>query len=258
MLIGIPVLAQTAVPQATANEIVQPQFSGLPIGHDDADARAELQASIAAMGLSHWIGAQATGTITFVGAGTSVPMAYALLPGNKERLSFTGTRADELTVVNGSTGRVQSGKDLPYWMSSSTALAGVAPFALAEDFASPLQTYSIIDHGVTNLGGVSLHRVSIERTLPTESDDLLKRSSHSVLDCYFDTSTHVLVKTASMVTLPGLERQRVLRVITYSDYRPAGALTLPYAMSETIQGRSTWTLSISTFDTSNPPTIDQF
>jgi hypothetical protein len=254
-VVSFPLAAQSNFRGSLDRDVVKPHFSGHQAPYEDAGATAELQANLQSTNLTNWAGMQAEGTVTESGATDSLPATYSMLPLNRMKLDITHPKGHYVLKVNGLNGSVQYQDASTDVLTPAFAVAGIAGFDVARAVLSSPDDFSVVDDGAISIAGLTLRRISIERVLTASA---VEREKNSVLDCYFDPKTHLLQKTASVVTLPRAGRQRFLRVISYGDYRTVGAMTIPFSISETLNGLPTWTLSISSIDTTNVPSDDAF
>lgn len=142
-------------------------------------------------------------------------------------------------------------------LSPRTAAAGLIPFDLPYAVLASPTTYVVTDRGSIPVDGSPAHRITIELPL-TAPGFLPGESKQMVVDCYFDSQTHLLLKTATEITLVAFGQQRLLRVTSYGSYQVSGKMTIPFSYAETIDGRSLWTLQLTTADTATHPNPEIF
>ena len=120
---------------------------------------------------------------------------------------------------------------------------------------------------MVTIKGTSLHRIAMvtkARTrgnAPAEGSSSSQRSLSSVVvDFYFDPSTNLLVKSVSVVRLPGAGTENFLRVLTYADYRQVNNVLLPFQIKESLSGEPQWVLNLSQveFTSNTNPTVFDF
>lgn len=244
----------------TAGDIIAPTLSGKPIGYQDPGAAAVIAAYQAALGSGQWAGMQATGTVTFADDQTVVPATFSVLPGNRQQLDITESKGHRIETLNGLRGQLQVSSGKKTLLSATDAVVGIAPFdvsLVALATATPPK-YSLIDDGAVSVAGTTLHKVTVEVAIPPKL--LLPGTSltRGLIDCYFDPNTHLLVKTAAIITAPGNSRALLLRVITYSNYQSFGAMQLPTTLSESISGQAISTLTLTSVDLANLPSPNTF
>ena len=124
------------------------------------------------------------------------------------------------------------------------ALAGIFPFESPRRARFPEDSTSLIDHGMITLGAANLHRVTIEEKSVGISSSA--RANTVLTDFYFDSSSHLLVKSATFVPVPGARNVRFLFVTTYSDYRVVGTTLVPFRFEQTMDGQPLETLQLTT------------
>ena len=212
---------------------------------------AQIQLYARKVGASAWQGMQATGTMTYANALDPLPTRLTMLPGNRVRLTVTTSKGDTVTGTDGVLGHAQQAGERDARLPALATAAGVAPFDLPGLVALSPSGYSIVDHGTITLENEALHRISIGTVLQNRDAGAVVES-HSVTDFYFDSGTHLLRKSASITLIPGVGRHRFVRVLTYANYKTSGAVLIPTLISETLDGRATWSLQLNTIDTTTP------
>lgn len=250
----------------------KPTSSGHPAGYADPAAMQELQMYEKVTGGTNWTGMKATGTMTETGATGPESARLFMLPGNRTRLEVDTPTGEDRTVIKGNHGFIHyahddrgyhntdqgahSGpRDVP--LSPRTAAAGLIPFDLPFAVLASPAAYTVTDQGSISVDGSPAHRITIELTLTTPGL-LPGESKQMVVDCYFDPQTHLLRKTATEITLLAFGQQRLLRVTSYGSYQTSGQMTVPFSYAETIDGRSLWTLQLTTADTATHPNPEIF
>jgi hypothetical protein len=226
-----------------------PASSRKPFGYAEPKALGELAAYKASTGGVGWSGLVATGRISYDGTEETLPAELSILPGNKVKLDVTKPGGHDITVYNGVRGSVAYAGAKKILITPAGATAGFAPFDLpyrAGGDESP--NYSIVDQGLTTVDGSSLHRLSVE--VPIAKKDLFpyEKEDRSIIDFYFDPTTHLLAKTASLIPVPGTNQRILLKVNSYSGYQRVGGHLIPTSISETINGQPVWQLVLDSFD----------
>ena len=108
---------------------------------------------------------QGTGQIVY---GSKDPTAYSatlsMIGSDQLRLKFrldAQTNKGEMSIrIHGQVGKIQGTGGPTQTIPPDTAIAGIFPFGLVRTLHSP--GTSLIDHGLTTVGGVQLHRISVE------------------------------------------------------------------------------------------------
>ncbi len=233
-------------------DVPTPAVAHSSTGVSNTSALAELQAYATAAGSAAWKGMHASGTTVYADSSKALPTTLNMLPNHRVRLVVTTPKGDSVTVVNGERGHVQYAGGSDTSLSAHTVAGGVAPFDLPGLVALHPEGYTILDLGTLNLGGESLHGVSIQADLHS-SDGITGEEKRSAIDFYFDPATHLLRKSAVLITLPGAGLHRFLRVLTYADYKISGSSLVPSSIAETLDGQATWTLQLTAIDTTSLP-----
>ncbi len=247
LILGSPSFGQfdpTRILGTTDNDIPVPVAAHTP-GRVDPEATQVVAAHFGTVGAVPWVGMQAQGTLAYSGVEGSQQNAELLIRGQDMfRLKVSGTNGVETTIIRGRHGTSVSADGSIHGISSSTAQLGLVQFPMvrSESISSP--TLSLIDHGVLSIGGNALQRISLEFP-PRNSNSSLQTAKNDppqVIDFYFDVNSHLLVKTASVIRLEGQGTQNFIRVITYSDYRQADNVLIPFRMEESLNGEPQWVL----------------
>lgn len=144
--------------------IAIPVSTGVLGQHDDA-ALKEIAAHLAVVGATPWLGMQGTGQIVY---GSKDPTAYSAtlsMIGSdqlrlKSRLDAQTNKGEMSIRIHGQVGKIQGTGGPTQTIPPDTAIAGIFPFGLVRTLHSP--GTSLIDHGLTTVGGVQLHRISVE------------------------------------------------------------------------------------------------
>jgi hypothetical protein len=234
-------------------DIVIPNATGV-LGQQDAGAIKEITEHLAVVGPAPWLGMQGTGQIVY---GAKDPTAYsatlAMLGRDQFRLDAQTSKGEMSIRIHGQVGKIQGNGGPEETIPSDTAAAGIFPFGLVRTVHFPGQTTSLIDHGLTTVGGVQLHRISVE-TPSIGRDPVTKSRRMIAIDLYFDPASHLLAKSASSSLMAVGHSAKFLRVVTYGDYRKVGSVMVPFRFSESMDGQQYWVLQLS--DAQLNPALD--
>lgn len=226
-------------------EIPTPQFVPLT-GNKDATAIQTIQGFLTAVSATAWSGIQATGTFTNGGDPQAAPepATLTIAGGDDFRLDVktpSGTRSirlygrfEEVQEPDGTK------RSIPYLDAEAGLLA--FPKLLASEFSSASAT--AVDDGMITISGKSLHRITIEQPL-NPSAARPTSDNTSVLDLYFDPTSHLLGKSAASVPISWSDRDRYLEVTTYANYRTSNGILIPLTCSRTLNGQPEWTLQLN-------------
>jgi hypothetical protein len=217
-----------------------PQLA-LPLGRQDAGALQELAEYRKVINVSSWKGMQASGSFTNA-SGVSSPASFAVLGDDHFRLDVQISNKTRSTRIGGSRGQISEANGRNYVLTAETARAGLLAFPHLLVAGFPDSNTSFIDRGDIQIGGQTLHLIT----------EFLNEIA--ITDLYFDTSSHLLVRSASNAQIDSLDRQRYLVVTTYSGYQNIGDSLLPLTYSQTINGQTQWTLQLSSPDLQ--PSVD--
>lgn len=237
--------------------VPRPTLSGSSTPILDANALAEIQAYVAAAGLTEWNGMQATGTMTYTGAPASLPASLDVLPGNRVKLVITDQHGEDINATNGGFGHIQFAGHPDSPLPAVSVAGGLLPFDMPALVAQSPTSFNVIDGGVVQLADETLHRVTVEISI-LHRDAGAGSDSRAAIDFYFDPSTHLLKKSATIFMFAGGGLQRFVRVLTYGEYKTSGPLRIPTKISETLDRQATWSLQLTTMNTTTPPAVSLF
>ena len=127
---------------------------------------------------------------------------------------------------------------------SETAMAGIFPFEMPRLASFTASSASIFDRGIVAFGGAQLHRISFERA-STGTNPITKSPNTSVMDFYFDPTSHLLKASAVSVPIDRVHSAKVLLVVVYDDYRRVGDCMMPFRFTETMEGQPYRMLQLS-------------
>jgi hypothetical protein len=226
------------------------------LGQFDAAALSEVFEHLKTVGTAPWTGMQASGTITFAGDATLYNASLTIEGGRRFRLD-TQTGNGPLSIrIDGRMGGTQEPDGRVVFLSNEAAASGMFQFPLLR--VSDLQSSSsVLDHGMVNSDGATLHRITVERPLVPATET--KSGKTFATDFYFDRESHLLVKSVNSITLSGVKSNALLRVITYEDYRPIDGVLIPFRYTEVLGGQKQWALQLSeAHSTANSSSSTQF
>jgi hypothetical protein len=224
------------------------------LGQHDAAALKEITEHLAVVGTAPWLGMQGTGQIVF---GDKDPTTYnatlSMIGSDRFRLDAQTNKGEMSIRIHGQAGKIQGAGGPAETIPPNTAAAGIFPFGLVRTGHFPGQETSLVDHGLTTVGGVQLHRITVE-TPSIGRDPATKSRRTIVIDLYFDPASHLLAKSASSSFPADGHSAKFLRVVTYSDYRKVGTSMIPFRYDESMDGQQYWVLQLS--DVQLNPALD--
>lgn len=222
-----------------------PQFTQ-PTGSKDPVALQTILAYLNAVNATTWTGIQATGTFALTGNAKESQDAATLTisGGNNFRLDLTTPSGGRSIRVYGKYGAIQEANGSKHSLPFLAAQAGIFAFPKLLGATFSADSAAVIDGGSVSISGKGLRRITIEEPLNPSSAKLTSENT-SVMDLYFDVTSHLLVKSAVAVPMSWSDRGRYLQVTTYSDYQLADGVLIPFTYSQTIDGQPTWTLQLS-------------
>jgi hypothetical protein len=213
------------------------------LGQVDATALAEIQQYRKAIGATQWAGMQGTGTISQGNQG-QLNATLSVLGGNSFRLDVAapqGVRSVRITDVNG---QIQESDGRKHILPAANAKNGILAFPHLLSSTFPEGQTTILDHGIVQIEGHALHRITLVEVVSSD-DPASEEGNISVLDLYFDPTSHLLIKSADYVQLDNSDRQHYVRVVTYGDYREVNRTLIPHQYSQTLNGQKQWTLQLT-------------
>ena len=238
-------IGQSAVSRGggALDSAINPPERTATLGQQDASALAELAANVRTTGTSAWLGMRGTGKITYGGTDAAEYEATLSILGN------VGFRLDSRTA-DGTTsvriykrmGKIQDEKGSFTLLVPNTASTGIFQFALPKEHVSAATNVSILDHGLSEVSGGKLHRITVE--IPAGNFEA-KRKATVATDLYFDPTSHFVVKSANTIRMNGVGNVDFLRVITYDDYRAVNGTMIPFRFTQTLDGQKQWTLQLT-------------
>lgn len=224
-------------------DISMPKTTGV-LGHVDAGALAETLEHLKAVGATPWTGMQGTGKITY-GVDSSAYNATLTILGNKGfRLDGQTSKGMFSIRISRLLGKIQEADGHQYPVQPDTAATGIFQFQLPRLANFPDSQASLTDHGSTVFGGTTLRRLTYEFATTSPKANTSKPRTVAT-DLYFDSTTHLLVKSANTIHIDGAGNNDFLREITYEDYRQVGSLLIPFRYTQTLNGQKQWTLQLS-------------
>lgn len=107
----------------------------------------------------------------------------------------------------------------------------------------------ITDQGSETISGRVARHVSLARQFPPQADPGGRMSAGSRIDLFIDSQNFQIVQISHAVPDPS-GRWALSRVATFADYRAVRGLMVPFDLSETIDGQTTWTITVTSIDLS--------
>lgn len=240
------------------SDVPLPVAGSKAVGLADAAGQVEMQAFGRLVDPASWTSMQADGTVTYAGAQEALPVTISMMPGNRCRIDITESNGHDLSVTKGDQGWFQAPQGKPTLDPPMMSLERTLPLHLFFEIQAKPNKYAVTDRGSTTIGGQFVHRVSVETEVPTSMRWPKSVPRRAVLDLYFDTKTHLLYKSASVIPVPGSMQPALLRVLTYSDYKLIDGHTVPASISETINGQLIRTFALSSVQFDAAPAASLF
>jgi hypothetical protein len=246
-------ITPTPAPGSLDAGVAIPNATGA-LGKQDAGALREITEHLAIVGSAPWLGMQGTGQVVY---GAEDPTAYSatlsMIGSDQFRLDAQTNKGEMSLRIHGPVGKIQGTGGPAETIPPETATAGIFPFGLVRTLHFPARETSLTDLGLTTIGGVQLHRITVE-TPSVGRDPVTKARRTIAIDLYFDPATHLLAKSASSSFTAVGHSAKFLRVVTYSDYRKVGTAMVPFRYDESMDGQQYWVLKLS--DVQLNPSLD--
>ena len=187
------------------------------------------------------------GSVTVIGGPTGqVRMDSNLLSGTRSWVVDNGpvtTKAEDGTVWKTPTGPVPSSDAFPY---RAPRFPNSLAFPLRQ-LVTVLNSsaFNLTYKGLVQLDGRSVHDVQAQPVMPAQVDPRNPIVASRALDFFIDASSFELAMAQDLAAKGTLHQLR------YSDYKSAGGVLAPFAISEQMGGQATWTIQLSqiTFNT---------
>ncbi len=108
------------------------------------------------------------------------------------------------------------------------------------------KTFSVEFKGLTAIDGNSAYDIQVQRgfALP---DGTIQTTEIGALDVFIDASSFRVVMTRDEARPPRNSAEGPPHEMRFSDYRSINNLLVPFSISETIGGQSTWQIQLSNF-----------
>jgi hypothetical protein len=218
-----------------------------PLGQQDAGALQELIDYVRAVNLGAWQGLRGTGSFANSGAAnTSQDEAtLTISQGDRFRLDVRTTEGIRSTRIADTYGKTMDPSGKSWGLPLATAKLGLFFFPRLLVAAFPASKTSLIDQGNVQIEGRTLHRITVAEPLIQTQQMVTTPSRLSVVDLYFDTSTHLLIKSAANIQLDSADRSRYIQVLTYQDYRKVQSGLVAFRFHQSLNGQPQWTLQLS-------------
>jgi hypothetical protein len=223
-----------------------PKMTGVA-GQKDSAALSAVRLYLAASSRGEWPGFDATGTMA-VGTGeqrSEIPAALTIEPAGLYRLDLTTPYGIRSERVDGAAGAMRSEDGNTVQLPALAVASGMIPLPSTLADASTDNRDSLIDGGIVEVEGARLHKVTFIRPLFSESRSAQPPAPPLITDFFFDPTSHLLIKSVDAIVLNPNSSARHLRVITYDDYRPVSGAIIPFRYTETVDGRSAWSLQFT-------------
>jgi len=235
----------TRILGAEDTEVIVPK-AVLPLSRKDAAALQEIIDFLKATNGTNWSGMQASGTLTSPSGDSEAqsPATLTIQNGDAFRLDVNAPEGQRSIRIQGSYGQILESDGVKHSLPVVTARGGLFAFSRLMAATFPGAQTSILDQGTLSIDGKALHRITIEEPAfsggtPASADQV------SAVDLYFDSATHLLIKSVASVQIDSADRARYVQAVTYGDYRKVDNVLLPFAYHKTLNGQRQWALQLT-------------
>lgn len=185
-------------------------------------------------------GQDVQGSVTVIGGPTGQVRMDSNLPSGTRSWAVDGlasTKAEDGTVWKTPTGPVPSSDAFPY---RSPRFPNSLAFPLRQ-LVTVLNSsaFNLSYKGLVQLDGRSVHDIQAQPVMPTQVDPRNPIVASRALDFFIDASTFELAMAQDLAAKGTVHQLR------YSDYRSAGGVLAPFAISEQMGRQATWTIQLS-------------
>lgn len=244
-------LISKATGQSDFTRVYGPEDQTIPIpqstissGQKDASALQEILDFVKATDGGTWGGLQASGTLVSGSIGGQSPATLLIGKAGELRLDVSAAQGPWSIATQGMYGQSMEADGSKHRLSSAMSRDGLFAFPRLFMRSFPDALTSVLERGTISIDGRALHRITVERSVSARHPSL-PTDPNSAIDMYFDSTTHLLIKSAISVQIDPTDRERYLLVMTYSDYRSAGQTLLPFSYHQTLNGQPQWTLQLN-------------
>lgn len=236
------------------SDVALPTPTGV-IGRADPGALQEIQAYLAATNTTSCPSMQGTGTIQYLGANEgALPATLTLQRGMESRLDVVTAQGSRSTRIFGSSGIIGYEDGNRQQLIPESAATGIVQVAALPCVLMAQRPASYIDRGISSIN--HLHRLTLETAL-ARGTRAMPAHTTSVIDFYFDPATHLLLKSVTLIRIPGARNQDFIRTVSYGNYQNVDGVLVPFAYQQSINGERTWSLQLTHVQL-NPHTADSY
>lgn len=232
----------TRISGSVDSDVVEPTPTGV-VGRADPGALQEIQEYLAATNTVGCPPIQATGTIQYAGTDQGpLPATLSIEHGTEFRLDVTTSQGTRSTRIQGANGAIRDETGKKQTLIPESAITGLLQFQTLPCVLMSRLPASFIDRGI--VAADHLHRITLETSL-LPGFRAVRSHTTSVIDFYFDSSTHLLLKSVTLIRIAGARYQNFVRTVTYGNYQNVNGTLLPFNYQESLNGEPTWSLQLT-------------
>lgn len=237
--------------QSDPTRVVGGADQGLPLPEEplvsttlDPTALDTIVGFVKATNGAKWSGIQANGNLTDAISSAPNPAALTISGDIGFRLDVTLPSGEQSTRIYGDYGEIREANGFTHTLPFRTARMGLIAFPRLLDSTFPDAQTTILNRGIVTIGSTMLHRITVQEPAPSW-DPAPTSVSTSVVDLYFDPVTNLLAKSAALVQLDPMDRERYFEVITYGNYKTVNGILMPFFYSQTLNGQPQWSIQLT-------------
>src|SRR6185437_5886258 len=106
---------------------------------------------------------------------------------------------------------------------------------------------NVRDLGLVTVNGRAAHHLSIAPQFPPDLDPGGVLTARSTIDFFVDADNFLILKIAHTAT-DQTGRRSIDRSVTFSDFREAAGVTVPFSITETLGDQKTWSIAVTSID----------
>jgi hypothetical protein len=196
----------------------------------------------------HWAGQDVVGSVTAQGKGLTEFRLDSVLPQGTRSFKVVGT-AGSITTEDGKTSALS-------YYSLMTAANLTFPEARVTDLLNNSAT-TVQYLGLVPFEAAQAYQIHVAPPIDPSLNPPSGATRFGSFDFYVDATTYQVLELSESIW-PTSKNQSVRHEIRYSNYQTAGSVSVPYGISEFVNGQETWSISLSSISFNNSPTDSVF
>jgi len=189
----------------------------------------------------HWAGQDVIGSVTARGKGLTEFRLDSVLPQGTRSFKVVGT-AGSITTEDGKTHTLA-------FNSLMTATSLTLPTARIADVLNN-SSITLQYMGLVPFETAQAHQLHVVPPLDPSLGAPSGAAQFGSFDLYVDPSSYQLLGLSESIW-PASNTQPLRHEVRYSNYQTAGSVSVPYGISEFVNGQETWSISFSSISFNN-------